>query len=87
MHGLTIAGEAAPDVGTMARRQRLVRIVFVDREQATLAVTLHEDHPAARAFAAPAVAFERGQAVSECAAKIGAGWQFRGVEHVVEEVA
>ena len=49
----------------MPRGKRLVRVVLVHRKQAALAAAPNKDHGAARAFALPAVALERGEAVGE----------------------
>ena len=56
---------------SMPRGKRLVRIVLVNRKQAALAATPNKDHGAAGAFALPAVALERSEAVGECLAQVG----------------
>jgi len=72
---------------SMPRWKRLVWIVLVNRQQAAFAAAPNKDHGAARAFALPACALERREAVGECLAQIGARRQFGCVEHVVEHVA
>jgi hypothetical protein len=49
----------------MPRGKRFVRIVLVHRKQAAFAAAPNKDHGATGAFAAPAVALERGEAVGE----------------------
>src|SRR5678815_5865131 len=72
---------------SMPRWKRFVRIVLVYRKQAALAAAPNKNHGAAGAFALPACALERREAVGECLAQIGARHQLGGVEHVVEHVA
>ena len=58
---------------SMPRGKRLMRIVLVQAQQPALAAAPNKDHGAARAFALPAVAFERREAVSEGFSQIAAG--------------
>src|SRR6185369_17239137 len=53
--------------------KRLVRIVLVQAQQPTLPATSNKNHRAARAFALPALALERGEAVGEALAQVAAG--------------
>src|SRR6478752_277500 len=82
-----LAGEAATRRCTVTGRQRLVRIVLVDREQPPFAATPNKDHAAAGSFAVPACALQLLEAVGKGAPQVGAGRQLGGVEHVVEHVA
>ena len=72
----SLAGDATSEVRPVPERHRLVRIGLVDRQEATFAIAPDEDHPAGSAFALPAVALERGQAIGECLAQVRAGREF-----------
>src|SRR4051812_19265901 len=82
-----LAGEAAARRRTMTGRQRFMRIVLVDREQAPLASAPNKHHAAAGAFAVPARALELRESIGEGAPQVGARRQLGCVEHVVEHVA
>src|SRR5688572_17082101 len=82
-----LTSQAAPRWGSVARRQWLVRVVFVHCEQTPLGAAPNKDHGSAGAFALPAVALECGDAGGEGRSQVGAGRQFGGVQHVVEHVA
>jgi len=58
----------------MPRGKWFVWVMLMHRKQATLAAASNKNHGAARAFALPAVALERGEAVGECIPQVGT-WQ------------
>src|SRR6185436_8177112 len=72
---------------TMPGRQRLVRVVLVDREQPPLAAAPNKNHRTAGAFVVPAGALELREAVGKGAPQVGAGRELGGIEHVVDHVA
>ena len=55
----------------MPRGKRFVWVMFMHRKQASLAAATNKYHGAARAFALPAVALERGEAFGECISQVG----------------
>src|SRR6185436_4768670 len=82
-----LAGETASGRCTMPGRQRLVRVVLVDREQPPLAAAPNKNHRTAGAFVVPAGALELREAVGKGAPQVGAGRELGGIENVVEHVA
>src|SRR5688572_14480864 len=86
MHAL-FARETASRGGAMAGGNRLMRVVFVYRQQPPHGATPNKHHATAGALAVPSLAFQRREAGGESHAKVGSGRQLGGIDYVMEHIA